>query len=868
MRRLRHKEGYVFLLFFLLAALFCLVFVLRFGVFGAEVDWFSQHSVLPDYFRRQFYETGELFPEFAMNIGGGQNIYYFSYYGLYSPIILLSYLLPFVKMSSYVMAAGFFCLVFSVVLMYRWLRGQNISERTAGGVSVLFLLAGPMIFHAYHQIMFVNYMPFLCMGFLGVDEYFKGKKRLLVISIFLMILTSFFFSIGGLLALILYGLHRYLEGLGRRGEKVKLRGFLTEGVRFLAPFVTGIMMSGILLAPTALALTGRGSGGGGNEVGGSVSGDVLSTLLCPQAPVKRFLYSPYGIGLTTLSITALAALLLFSKLYDRVLAWCCAAVFTVPAFAYLLNGGLYIRDKVMIPFLPLMCYMTACYLRELEEGAGVKGWKMGSDCLPYLVSILLAFFGKKQGSAGEFQELMVLDGAVMLICFMLFRKRRNVLFLLVPSIVFLILSGTAVNSKDGGPVDREFYTEMTDSDIGELIKEGLKGEEGFYRTEQLGNEKEDAVNLNRIWDMNQYVSSYYSSSFHSGYERFRRKVFQTEEPYRNFLMQPALHNPVFLRFMGVKYVVSKEEVPGYTPVGKKGKWKLCENTDASPIAYATDKVMPQETYEKLEYPYNQLALLTYAVVKESPEKEEKFRTRTDGEAAGSIESMYELKEVKPELPEHIQADTNQTVDIDIPDAGKQSGEEDDASEKILFLQFEVENLKPSEDVAVWAEGIRNKLTSRKHFYYNGNTRFNYTVPLKKGQKKAELVFGKGDYKIKEVKCFTGVLGKSSGESLYQSEFFPDSKSTGGNVIKGRIEAHSSGRFITTIPYDENFEIRVDGKKVSGECVNTAFLGFRLAEGEHEIEIVYHAPGASAGRAISAAGLLIFLLFFFRRREKA
>ena len=66
------------------------------------MDWISQHSVIPDYFRKQFYETGNLFPEFAMNLGGGQNIYNYSYYGLYSPLFLLSYALPFVKMSTYV----------------------------------------------------------------------------------------------------------------------------------------------------------------------------------------------------------------------------------------------------------------------------------------------------------------------------------------------------------------------------------------------------------------------------------------------------------------------------------------------------------------------------------------------------------------------------------------------------------------------------------------------------------------------------------------------------------------------------------------------------------------------------------------------
>ena len=44
---------------------FCWWFVGRHGIFGAKVDWLSQHSVLPDYFRQQFYATGKIFPEFA-----------------------------------------------------------------------------------------------------------------------------------------------------------------------------------------------------------------------------------------------------------------------------------------------------------------------------------------------------------------------------------------------------------------------------------------------------------------------------------------------------------------------------------------------------------------------------------------------------------------------------------------------------------------------------------------------------------------------------------------------------------------------------------------------------------------------------------
>ena len=57
--------------------------------------------------------------------------------------------------------------VASVNMMYLWLRkkGLRLSSCLAGGV----LMAGAScFFHAHHQIMFVNYMPFLT---LALDGY-------------------------------------------------------------------------------------------------------------------------------------------------------------------------------------------------------------------------------------------------------------------------------------------------------------------------------------------------------------------------------------------------------------------------------------------------------------------------------------------------------------------------------------------------------------------------------------------------------------------------------------------------------------------------------------------------------------------------
>ena len=90
--------------------------------YGSTKDWQQQHWVVPEYFRSLFYETHDLFPDFAFNLGSGQNIYNFSYYGFLNPIILFSYFLPFVSMQSYIVSSIVFLVLLSVVLMYFFIK--------------------------------------------------------------------------------------------------------------------------------------------------------------------------------------------------------------------------------------------------------------------------------------------------------------------------------------------------------------------------------------------------------------------------------------------------------------------------------------------------------------------------------------------------------------------------------------------------------------------------------------------------------------------------------------------------------------------------------------------------------------------------
>ncbi len=957
----------------MLALFFCWFFVARYGIFGSRVDWISQHSVIPDYFRQQFYETGELFPEFAANIGGGQNIYNFSYYGLFHPLILLSYLFPSIKMGDYLMAASFVSLAVSVILFYGWLLKRGFSGKISFMVSLMYLLSGPMIFHSYCQLMFVNYMPFLCMAFLGVDRYFERNGKLLYTAgVFLMIMSSFYFSIGGILALVVYGLYRYFECLAEnniacnvRNEKLSyekniacntdyacsndginiacnliseelqsgvgtvnnkhfkekdskiniawnlISGFFQDGIRFLLPVMTAVLMSGILLLPTAAALSGRG---------GVREKKDLASLLLPNLQVDRLIYTPYGIGLTTLMITVLITGVTYKTVHERILSWGCTVILMVPAFAWLLNGGLYVREKALIPFLPLLCYIIACYIKKLEE----KQITFAAGGVPFLITMGMLCAGWDSSEFSKYVVLFLLDAAVMAGCYLLFWWKKESLIIMVPAVVFLILFGGVFHEQANRIESREFYDEVTEPAIGEAVEKVLGEDTGFCRLEQVGNEEENAANLNRVWDMGQYISSIYSSTYNKEYQDFRKNVFGVEEPFRNDLMQSVSQNPVFLKMMGVRYLLSEQEVPGYETVSREGDIRICENSEAAPIAYVTDRLISEDAYDVLEFPYNQLAFACGAVRAEDGADRE-----TDGEStiqaeesgtsgdketedtdAGSAETgntgredaeagnvgagsakTDEIREqqileevlrtVEPteiELPEkegeslqiartengyRIRAEKREAVQIELPVLESVGDREE---ERIVFLRFRVENHRPGQDVAVWLEGIRNKLSARNHTYYNGNTVFSFSVVPEKGSSSVELALGKGDYELTDVECFSGGWGKQvnreRSKRLYQAVFQVDKEKTKGNVISGSVDVEKDGYFVTSIPYDTNFEILVDGKRAEYERVNKAFVGFEVCEGRHTVEIRYHAPGRKIGAWCSVIGVAMLLFMAF------
>lgn len=817
----------------IMTVIFCLIiiFILRNGnLYGSILDWNTQHSVIPEYFRSLFYKTLNIFPDFALNLGSGQNIYNYSYYGLFNPVIIISYFLPFISMKSYIQISSILLVYSSVILFYYFLRRNKVNENVSLLSSVVFLTASPLLFHSHRHIMFMNYMPFLILALIGVDKYFeKDNSKLLCISTVLIILMSYYYSIPAIISIVIYGVYKYIK----LNKKITVKSFFKDGFRFLIPIMIAILISCILLVPTFYAiLIGRLP----NDINIS-----LSDLLVPRINVKYLMYNAYGVGLTSISLLALINLFFDKKRENRFLLICLSSLIIFPIINYLLNGTMYIDAKVLIPFLPLYTLVISYMFDKIST----KKIDLRKLVIASLAVLFLIYVGKS-----SYGNYFYIDFIFSLTLIIIATKTNTKYLFKVLTIVLLVIYSCAGNSKDT-LVSRKDINSSENVNQEKLIKKIPKG----YDHTTLYNLKLENVN-NIYGNLNIYSDYLYSSTGNANYNLFMFDTFEVPMQSRNRLIISANKDLMYLMFSNNRYFIGDNvDITGYKEIDKIGDTKLYENTDVLPFMYVSYNYYSKTDFSKKSFPYNNEILLNNVVVNE----------KTNNEFKTSIKETFirqsDIKYMDPSIINNgdritVKKDNSRML-IDIPEV---------ARNKILFVSF---NLEPQSckvgDLLVNINGNTNKLTCREWKYYNGNTTFNYVISGDTSNK-VEVTFSKGMYKIDNLKIYYMDYNDIKDINKKVTKVDIDSK-TKGDKIYASVETEKDGYFVTTLPYDKGFTIKVDNKKIDYEKVNIAYVGFKISKGKHNIVIEYKAPFKIVGLIMSFIGIIVYILFYYKNLIK-
>lgn len=88
-----------------------------------------------------------------------------------------------------------------------------------------------------------------------------------------------------------------------------------------------------------------------------------------------------------------------------------------------------------------------------------------------------------------------------------------------------------------------------------------------------------------------------------------------------------------------------------------------------------------------------------------------------------------------------------------------------------------------------------------------------------------------------------------------------------NYIKGNVYVEDKNVLFLSIPYNENFKLLVDGKKIEYFKLFDNFIGVDLEKGFHDIEIIYEIKGLKLGILISVISFVLFSIYSFKIRRK-
>ena len=238
------------LLYITLTIIVSLLIMLTISIYNST-NYLKEEISTIEYIRTLYYNNFNLIPDFATNLKNGISTYSLIEYGFLSPIVLISYLLPFLNIKVYLNIISFILLIIISILVYNFYNRKKTNKEINLILSIITITLPIIVFTTYNNPLLLGYLLFLILSFYGIEKILDNKKSyLLIISVFLMYLSSPIYSISGTISLIIYTLYRYLKKM----NTITIKSLFKHFISIIVPIIIGILCSSILTLPTLLTL--------------------------------------------------------------------------------------------------------------------------------------------------------------------------------------------------------------------------------------------------------------------------------------------------------------------------------------------------------------------------------------------------------------------------------------------------------------------------------------------------------------------------------------------------------------------------------------------------------------------------------------
>lgn len=852
----------------LILAAFCLpviLMLLAFLVMGiypagenqiAVIDMYHQYVPFLGELQSKLQSGGSLF--YTWNGAGGSNFWnLLAYYGA-SPLNLILVLFP----KKFLMEGVTLILLLKIGLagstmaVYLraivWEKDKRSADISLVGFATLYALCSYVMAY-YWCIMWMDAVALLPLCILGLHKILDGRSGVFyTVCLALVVFINYYMAIMVCIFILFY--YPVLYFIKVQGESAG-HFFKTTG-RAVGYSLLGVLMSAVMLLPTWMSMQSTYYISADMPEKTELYNDLLDILnqMLPNAELT------YREGLPNLYCGMFVVILLVFYWISR----------TIPLREKLLNGaflvflifslninkldfiwhGFHFPNQLPYRYTFMICFLLIAMAYQVFQRVD----EIRVNHLWILLAAGGGYYLLAQKILTEHikdLDLFVYSGLAWLALYvailLLYKKGRlpkNLLLILTVILLTCEMASNTCTSIDQvGTTQRSNYY-ANEADIAKLVKktEGTDGR--FGRTEMNDNYILNCPAMYHYKGISQF-----SSSLNANATALMEHIGVEGAPDKNRFNYNQT-DPVTNAMLNIRYLIGKNlpiDDSDFKQIAKSGNSRLYESIYPLSIGYMTADTIRTWNYEQ-ENPFMVLDDYVRAVTQNKytsvfTEIEPVDVSAANIELSSTGDGMWdstlknETKKSKTILTYQAQQTGKQYLFIEADDADAITVSQEKKDDKIE---------------------IRNDCGSIVNLgEMDSGTKFTVTIEYKEG---------KGGSVVSHVCTMDEAVWQDAYNMLSASML--DVTDYGDSCLKGTINVQEDGVFVTSVPYEAGWKLKVDGHtREINELIGGAWISTSLSAGEHQIELSFRPPGLIAGLLITLAsiGLLIAAEWWRRRR---
>lgn len=852
----------------LILAAFCLpviLMLLAFLVMGiypagenqiAVIDMYHQYVPFLGELQSKLQSGGSLF--YTWNGAGGSNFWnLLAYYGA-SPLNLILVLFP----KKFLMEGVTLILLLKIGLagstmaVYLraivWEKDKRSADISLVGFATLYALCSYVMAY-YWCIMWMDAVALLPLCILGLHKILDGRSGVFyTVCLALVVLINYYMAIMVCIFILFY--YPVLYFIKVQGESAG-HFFKTTG-RAVGYSLLGVLMSAVMLLPTWMSMQSTYYISADMPEKTELYNDLLDILnqMLPNAELT------YREGLPNLYCGMFVVILLVFYWISR----------TIPLREKLLNGaflvflifslninkldfiwhGFHFPNQLPYRYTFMICFLLIAMAYQVFQRVD----EIRVNHLWILLAAGGGYYLLAQKILTEHikdLDLFVYSGLAWLALYvailLLYKKGRlpkNLLLILTVILLTCEMASNTCTSIDQvGTTQRSNYY-ANEADIAKLVKKTEGTDDRFGRTEMNDNYILNCPAMYHYKGISQF-----SSSLNANATALMEHIGVEGAPDKNRFNYNQT-DPVTNAMLNIRYLIGKNlpiDDSDFKQIAKSGNSRLYESIYPLSIGYMTADTIRTWNYEQ-ENPFMVLDDYVRAVTQNKytsvfTEIEPVDVSAANIELSSTGDGMWdstlknETKKSKTILTYQAQQTGKQYLFIEADDADAITVSQEKKDDKIE---------------------IRNDCGSIVNLgEMDSGTEFTVTIEYKEG---------KGGSVVSHVCTMDEAVWQDAYKMLSASML--DVTDYGDSCLKGTINVQEDGVFVTSVPYEAGWKLKIDGHtREINELIGGAWISTSLSAGEHQIELSFRPPGLIAGLLITLAsiGLLIAAEWWRRRR---